>query len=157
MPTYTMLIGVPGAGKSSWLAKQAIDWTNTVLASTDNIIEHRAHEQGKTYSEVFKKEIKAATREMARMIHDALDNGLNVIHDQTNVTVKSRADKLSMVPDTYRKVAVFFPTPPQAELARRLASRPGKMIPVNVVMGMVSQLEMPSEAEGFDHIKVVSS
>ena len=154
MPTYTMLIGVPGAGKSSWLAKHPIDWTNTVLASTDNIIEHRAQEQGKTYSEVFKNEIKAATREMTRVIHDALDNGLNVIHDQTNVTVKSRAAKLASIPDNYRKVSVFFPTPEAKELERRLASRPGKTIPWNIVQGMASQLEAPTKDEGFDEVIV---
>lgn len=157
MPTYTMLVGVPGSGKSSWLAKQHIDWHNTVVVSTDNIIELRAREQNKTYSEVFQKEIKAATQQMEQAIVTALDLGLNVIHDQTNVTAKTRAVKLARVPDSYEKVAVFFPTPPDAELKRRLAGRVGKMIPPNVVMAMVSQLEMPSEAEEFDQVIVVNS
>lgn len=156
MPTYTMLVGVPGAGKSTWLANQAIDWSNTVLASTDNVIERRAQEQGKTYSEVFQKEIKSATQQMEQQIQDALAQGLNVIHDQTNVTAKTRAVKLATVPVTYEKVAVFFPTPPDAELKRRLENRPGKTIPMNVILAMKSQLEMPSEAEGFDEVIVVN-
>lgn len=155
MPTYTMLVGVPGSGKSTWLAQQPTDWHNTVVVSTDNIIEMRARAQGKTYSEVFQKEIKSATQEMEQQIQDALARGLNVIHDQTNVTAKTRAVKLARVPDTYEKVAVFFPTPPDAELKRRLASRAGKTIPANVVLGMKSQLEMPSESEGFDQVVVV--
>lgn len=156
MPTYTMLVGVPGSGKSTWLAKQNIDWSNTIVASTDNIIELRAREQGKTYSEVFQTEIKSATQQMNQMIQKAFAQGINVIHDQTNVSAKARAAKLAQVPDTYRKVAVFFPTPSDAEFKRRLASRPGKTIPANVVMGMKSQLEMPSEAEGFDEVIVVN-
>jgi predicted kinase len=156
MPTYTMLVGVPGAGKSAWLAKQRIDWHDTIVASTDNIIELRAREQGKTYSEVFQKEIKGATQQMNQMIQNALAQGLNVVHDQTNVSAKARAVKLAQVPDTYRKVAVFFPTPPDAELKRRLENRPGKTIPMNVVLAMKSQLEMPSEAEGFDQVIVVN-
>ena len=152
MPTYTMLVGVPGSGKSTWLAQQPIDWSNTVLASTDNEIERRAKAQGKTYSEVFQKEVKGATTAMNNTIRDALARGLNVIHDQTNLTVKSRASKLASVPDTYEKVAVVFPTPNDAELKRRLDSRPGKTIPANVVLAMKSQFQQPSEDEGFDSI-----
>lgn len=155
MPTYTMLVGVPGSGKSTWLAKQSFDWTNTIIASTDNIISHRAEDQGKTYSEVFQQEIKSATAEMNNLIRDALAEGLNVIHDQTNLTAKTRASKLAQVPDVYEKVAVFFPTPSDDELKRRLASRPGKMIPANVVLAMKSQLQMPTEAEGFDQVQIV--
>ncbi len=155
MPTYTMLIGVPGSGKSSWLAKQPIDWTNTVIASTDNIIQQRAEDQGKTYSEVFQQEIKSAIAEMNKTIRDALAAGHDVIHDQTNLTAKTRESKLAQIPRTYERVAVFFPTPDDHELRKRLASRPGKTIPANVVLGMKSQLEMPTLAEGFDEIVIV--
>jgi len=152
MPTYTMLIGVPGSGKSTWISKQPIDWGNTVLASTDHFIEMQAKAQGKTYSQVFQSEIKAATNHMNKAIADALANGFDVIHDQTNVTAKARRAKLANVPETYRKVAVFFSTPNNAELKRRLDSRAGKTIPANVVIGMASQLEMPTEEEGFDQV-----
>jgi predicted kinase len=155
MPTYTMLIGVPGSGKSSWLARQPIDWTNTVIASTDNIIQQRAEDQGKTYSEVFQQEIKSATAEMNKTIRDALAAGHNVIHDQTNLTAKTRASKLAQIPMVYAKLAVFFPTPSDEELARRLAGRPGKTIPAKVVLGMKSQLEKPTQAEGFDRVVTV--
>lgn len=156
MPTYTMLVGMPGSGKSTWLAHAHIDWSRTIVASTDNIIELRAREQGKTYSEVFQAEIKSATQQMNQTIQKAFAQGLNVILDQTNVSAKTRAAKLAQVPDNYRKVAVFFPTPPDAELKRRLENRPGKTIPQNVIMGMKSQLEMPSESEGFDEVIVVN-
>lgn len=152
MPTLYMLIGIPGSGKSTWLAKQAFDWTKTRIISTDNIIERRAQEQGKTYSEVFQKEIKGATHQMNRDLKQAIAAGDDIVWDQTNLTKKSRANKLSEIPDSYRKVAVFFSTPDDAELKRRLASRPGKTIPANVVLGMRSQLERPSKAEGFDEI-----
>jgi predicted kinase len=156
MPTYTMLIGVPGSGKSTWLAKQPIDWINTVIASTDNIIARRAEDQGLTYSDVFQKEIKSATVEMNKLIQDALQEGLNVIHDQTNTSVKVRATKLAQIPDTYEKVAVFFPTPALDVLGARLNNRPGKQIPWNVVQGMANQLQMPTESEGFDRVIVVN-
>jgi predicted kinase len=150
-----MLIGVPASGKSTWIDKQKFDPEDTVILSTDKFIDAEARAQGKTYTEVFKGAIKRATQIMKADLQMAIQDGQNLVWDQTNVTVKSRADKLNMVPDTYRKVAVFFPTPANAELARRLASRPGKTIPANVVMAMASQLETPSESEGFNEIVIV--
>lgn len=157
MPTLYMLIGVPGSGKSTWLANQAFDWNRTRIISTDNIIERRAQEQGKTYSEVFRDEIKSATAQMNAELRQAIKDGADIVWDQTNLTRKARAGKLFSIPDGYRKVAVFFATPDEAELKRRLASRPGKTIPANVILGMKSQLEPPTESEGFDDIIQVSS
>ena len=147
-----MMVGVPGSGKSSWIAKQNFDWNTTMVVSSDAIIDQRAAAQGKTYSDVFQDEIKAATLQMNQNLRDAIDNNMNIVWDQTNLTAKSRAGKLSQIPKNYRKIAVFFPTPDAKELQRRLASRPGKTIPQNIVMGMISQLQKPSEAEGFDEI-----
>ena len=47
---------------------------------------------------------------------------------------------------------MFFPSPDDQELKRRLDARPGKTIPANVILGMKSQLERPSTSEGFDEI-----
>ena len=152
MPTLYMLIGVPGSGKSTWLAGQSLDWTNTRVISTDNVIERKAQEQGKTYSEVFQKEIKGATHQMNRELKQAIKDGANIVWDQTNLTKKGRAGKLAEIPENYRKVAVFFATPDDDELKRRLASRPGKTIPANVVLAMKSQLERPGKDEGFDEV-----
>lgn len=152
MPTIYMMVGVPGSGKSLWIAKQNFDWNTTMVVSSDAIIDQRAAAQGKTYSDVFQDEIKAATLQMNQNLRDAIDNNMNIVWDQTNLTAKSRAGKLSQIPKNYRKIAVFFPTPDAKELQRRLASRPGKTIPQNIVMGMISQLQKPSEAEGFDEI-----
>lgn len=155
MPTLYMLIGVPASGKSTWLSKQPFDWSKVSVISTDAIIDRRAEAQGKTYSQVFQREIKSATAEMNQNLRDAVAAGLDLVWDQTNVTAKSRANKLAQVPDSYEKVAVFFATPPAQELNRRLNSRPGKTIPPHIAQGMASQLEKPTEAEGFDRIIVV--
>jgi predicted kinase len=157
MPTYTMLIGVPGSGKSSWLNQQ---WSqmddnellSTVVASTDDYIEKHAQQLGKTYSEVFATEIKAAGLDMNNTLQQAFANSLNVIHDQTNLSVKARKAKLSQVPRHYQKVAVFFATPEPQELQRRLDNRVGKTIPPYVISNMIQQLELPTRQEGFDKI-----
>ena len=46
----------------------------------------------------------------------------------------------------------MFATPEKAELERRLASRPGKEIPADVIEQMIDGFEMPTEDEGFTEI-----
>lgn len=152
MPTVYMMIGVPGSGKSTWIANQNFDWNKTMVVSTDAIIDQRAAAQGKTYSEVFQDEIKGATAQMNQNLKTAIANNMDIVWDQTNLTAKSRQGKLSQIPKNYRKVAVFFQTPNEKELHRRLQNRPGKTIPPNVVSSMLDQLQPPSKAEGFDEI-----
>lgn len=153
MPTLFMLIGVPAAGKSTYLANQ--DLTNAVVVSTDNHVERLAKLNNTTYSDIFQKVIGEATRLMNEDLRKAILDQKDVYWDQTNLNVKVRAGKLAQVPATYKKVAVFFPTPDHAELRKRLDGRPGKTIPANVIMGMKSQLTMPTLEEGFDEIIVV--
>lgn len=152
MPILYMLIGVPASGKSTWIKGQNFNFDDLVVISTDKFIDAEAALTGKTYSEVFQSAIKKATHLMAEDLKMAIQDGSDIVWDQTNLTAKSRAGKLAQIPDTYHKIAVFFSTPDDAELRRRLDSRPGKTIPANIVMGMKSQLERPTQAEGFDQI-----
>lgn len=147
MPTVYMLIGVPGAGKSTWIKNRGLD---AVVVSTDDHIESLAATRGGTYDTLFKDLIGQATAKMKSDLSQAIADRKDVIWDQTNTTKKGRAGKLSKFPKDYRKVAVFFKTP--ADLEKRLASRPGKTIPKFVVANMINQLEAPSKDEGWDDI-----
>jgi hypothetical protein len=50
---------------------------------------------------------------------------------------------------------VVFKTPKEDELARRLANRPGKNIPDNVIRAMINNYEAPTWEEGFTEIRYV--
>jgi gluconate kinase len=52
----------------------------------------------------------------------------------------------------YEHIAIVFKTPDTEELARRLASRPGKNIPDHVMRSMIENFDMPTEDEGFTEI-----
>jgi gluconate kinase len=52
----------------------------------------------------------------------------------------------------YEHIAVVFKTPDADELAKRLASRPGKNIPDHVMRSMIENFEMPTEKEGFKEV-----
>ena len=151
MPKYTMLIGVPASGKSTWRENYA---GSAVVISTDDIIEQTAVASGRTYNEVFKENIKLAQQIAEQRMKEAFNATLDVVHDQTNLTAKSRKSKLAMVPEHYEKIAVVFLTPDEAEWQRRL-DRPGKSIPQNILMGMRDSMQFPDPEEGFDKIQVV--
>jgi predicted kinase len=92
---------------------------------------------------------------MAEAVVAAREAGRDIIWDQTSTTRGSRRKKFTMLPD-YHSVAVVFPTPNKEEHARRLAGRPGKKIPWNVLNGMISGFQMPTLEEGFDEIWTAS-
>ena len=145
-----MLIGVPGAGKSTWIKSQ--DWAlGLSVVSTDNFVEAYAHMQHKTYNEVFKEYMPVAVRLMANQVEICKANGVDIIWDQTSTTVNSRRKKFAMLPDYYA-IAVVFRTPEPSELAARLNNRPGKTIPQHVINSMIEGWEEPTEAEGFKEI-----
>jgi predicted kinase len=147
------LVGVPGAGKSTWIKTQTM-LDNFVVVSTDNFVEQYAKEQGKTYSEVFADYMKIAVRLMANQVLIAQANNKNIIWDQTSTSVGARAKKFNMLPN-YEHIAVVFPTPEKDELARRLASRPGKNIPDHVMRSMIDGFVMPTLDEGYTEIVVL--
>jgi len=150
MPKCYQLIGVPASGKSTWIDSQ--NWSLTCARiSTDKWVEIYAKEVGKTYSEVFADFMPTAVDLMAKEVIAAREMGRDIIWDQTSTTEKSRARKFNMLPD-YEHIAVVFKTPEPEELAKRLASRPGKNIPAHVMRSMIDHFEMPSEEEGFKEI-----
>ena len=150
MPKCYQLIGVPGSGKSTWIRNQIWALGLTVV-STDPFVEAYARAQGKTYTEVFEDYMPTAVDLMVQQVVFAHQLGHTVIWDQTSVTVASRRKKFRMLPD-YQHIAVVFKTPEPEELSRRLASRPGKIIPEEIVQDMIDRFEMPTLEEGFQEI-----
>jgi predicted kinase len=154
MPKCYQLIGVPASGKSTWYKNQ--DWfgedkKDHKYVSTDEHVEGYAQDQGKTYSEVFEEYMPTAIRQMMINVNMADVFQLDVVWDQTSTTVKSRARKFNALPN-YEHIAVVFNTPNLEELKLRLASRPGKEVPWDVVQSMIDNFEMPTLEEGFVEI-----
>lgn len=152
-PNLYMLIGLPGSGKSTFIRQVQEDSRNFMVASTDNLINVVAQHQKKTYDEVFQDTIKSAEKTMYQFVKIATDADWNIIWDQTNLNRKSRAKKLIMIPNRYRKVAIFFKTPD--DIHERLIHREmaeGKSIPDKIFLSMTAALEYPALDEGFDRI-----
>ena len=144
------LIGVPGSGKSTWIKNKI--WTlGLTIISTDPFVEDYAKAQNKTYTEVFKDYMPTAVNLMAQAVVESREAEHDVIWDQTSTTIKSRERKFRMLPNYYH-IAVDFRTHEIDVLTERLANRPGKEIPWEVIQGMIDTLEEPTDKEGFKEI-----
>jgi len=150
MPKLYMLVGVPGSGKSTWVKNQ--EWAkDCTIVSTDKYVEEWAETVGKTYTEVFEEYMPVAVAKMAGAVNGARSVGKDIIWDQTSTTIATRAKKFRMLPEYYA-IAVVFRIPEPEELQKRLASRPGKVIPSDVLALMIDGWEEPTEEEGFNEI-----
>jgi predicted kinase len=150
-PELYMLVGVPGSGKSTWFKNQEFWMSDFAYISTDSWVEREAERIGKTYTEIFQEYMPKAIELMLNQVELARDKGMNIIWDQTSTTIASRAKKFCMLPDYYT-IAVVLRTPEMEELNRRLANRPGKVIPLGVLNNMIVNWEEPTLEEGFDEI-----
>lgn len=152
-PRLIMLIGLPGSGKSTFRKKVVSEGYKPMIASSDDLIDMAAKLNRKTYDQVFAEAIDSANKAMYELVMVATQNDYDIIWDQTNLNRKARAKKLIMIPDHYRKIAVFFKTPD--DLDARLANRQkteGKSVPDKILLSMTAALEYPALDEGFDRI-----
>lgn len=160
MPKCTILVGVPGSGKSTWLEQNAID--DSWIISTDATIHEIATQYGLTYNDGFKTLIGFAERVMLNDLTMAAEAGDMIYIDRTNLSAKSRKKFIDFLkPYGYIFEAVVFPEPgsealPEEEWKRRLANRPGKTIPDYVLESMADNYEIPLMSEGFLELTFIS-
>ena len=153
MPVCYQLVGVPGAGKSTWVKNQT-HLLGLTMVSTDYWVEQYAKSQDMTYSDVFEVAMPYAIEQMLEQVRLASKYNHSIIWDQTSTTIKSRKKKFNMLPN-YKHIAVVCITPDRSVLDARLNNRPGKSIPKHVVDSMIEGFQMPTLEEGFKDILIV--
>lgn len=154
MSEFIMMVGIPCSGKSTYVRNEYSNW---VVLSTDDYIEEKAKEVGKTYGDVFKLYIKEAEQNLNRQLRAAIENNENIVWDQTNGTVKSRAKKLKSIPSQYHKTAIVVGVDLDVALRRNeeRSCKTGKFIPESVIKSMHSGQQPPTKEEGFDLVVTI--
>jgi predicted kinase len=156
-PICYVMVGLPASGKSTRVSDITRMDPDVFVYSTDNILERIAEQLGKTYDEVFEKHIKSAQTEADIWLADAMKHKLDIIWDQTNLTVKKRRSIIDrMVRAGYAVDCECFVKPETvedvSEWNRRIHSREGKTIPEHIITNMVKTYVVPSVDEGFESV-----
>lgn len=150
-PVLVMLCGVPTSGKSTYYKQHGFDESDYVLISSDHFIDHAAKLLSMTYDAVFSDHIKWATQQMEYFLDICISYDKNIVCDQTNLTPKTRKQKLKKIPNHYKKIAVYFEISEEESMIRN-QKRKGKIIPPNVLLSMHKSFVIPTLEEGFDQI-----
>ncbi len=155
-----MLIGLPASGKSTWARAYKAKFPDSQfrIISSDDIVEERGLLDGLDYSASHNKNIDFAIKEMERRLSQHVKDGSNIIHDQTNLSVKSRRKYLARAKG-YVKSAIVFSS---SESVRnyRLEKRKqeiSKDIPSSIIDKMTKRFEFPTKQEGFVEITVIQT
>ena len=162
-PICTVMVGLPGLGKSTLVESERAIYNNidfpVFVYSTDAILERIAAFLGKTYNDVFEQHIKSATAEADIDLAYAIKKRQDIIWDQTNLGVGKRRKIINRMKQAGYQVRGVCIVPPEAGWlddqkvwAHRLANRPGKTIPQNILTNMFEGFTIPTVAEGFDMI-----
>jgi tRNA uridine 5-carbamoylmethylation protein Kti12 len=154
------MIGLPGVGKTTQRDKLIRDknLSNYVILSTDDYIESLATSNNITYNEAWKIHIKAAEKLMLKVLDSAIENGQNIIWDQTNLNSKTRRKKLNKVPNTYTKTAVHI-KPSSIDRIHQINEERlsfGRNIPKDVLSKMIFLEEDVSPEENFQIVEIIT-
>lgn len=174
MAKLTILVGAPGAGKTTF--SYTLDGKRV---STDEIRKEVLGGESIEYSEDVANQLLSASgislygfteEQLTEIKHracvdyvfylarkqcrDLLKNGQDVIYDSTNFKKKYRQQILDEAKGSYSQCDVYFFDIPQEALLERNNSRERKE-PESVIKQIHSSIEKPTYSEGYENIFIV--
>lgn len=148
-----LMMGCPGAGKSTYLKTNLINFENPIVISRDNI----RFSMVKENEEYFSKENEVYA-EFISQIKDALRFEVEVFADATHLNELSRVKTLRALGESLKdvEVNVIWVRVPVEVALNQNENRKGtrSYVPKSVIRRMHSQLTRPTKDEGFDHIYI---
>jgi tRNA uridine 5-carbamoylmethylation protein Kti12 len=153
MNEIILLTGIPTCGKSTFSKNEK--YKDYVRISSDDYIENILSNSSKSYLSILEENIFYAEDLMKKNFLEAIKNEKNIIVDRLNISREERSEYLSVVPSTYKKIAVSFEISLDTALKRNL-QRGEKIIPERIIKYTFDNYQIPSYDEGFDEIMFYS-
>ena len=140
----TMLVGLPGSGKSVYAEK--LKEKGYIVHSSDKIRE----ELGDVNDQSRNEEVFNI---LHKRIKDDLMNGKNVCYDATNLNRRRRIAFIRELKNILcKKDCVLIATPYEMCMAQNIKRE--RKVPFDVIFNMLKSFNMPSTYEGFDSVVV---
>ena len=146
MNKLTLLIGIPGSGKTTYANKNKKE--NEVILSSDIIRQELfGNESSQENNQLVFDTLYARARQL-------LKEGKDVIIDATNINAYYRHQTLKNFEDlNIERVAIVFDTPIQTCIKRDQKRK--RTVGKAVIDKMISRYQAPSKDEGFDNIVII--
>ena len=144
MPTVFIMVGIPGAGKTTW----ALSHPELAYVGSDAI---RRELYGR---EMTPRGYRRVHRIMAVRMREHLAAGRDVVVDSAHITPRARRFLLKQLPPGYRAVAVFINTPLKQALHNN--QNLDRHVPEPGIRFLHRRLAPPTLQEGFHDIIHVS-
>lgn len=146
-PRLMLLVGPPGCGKSTYATKYIKENPNTIHLSSDSI---RKELWGDEAIQGDNNEIFSLMQTRAV---DALNNGLDVIYDATNMTRKDRSYIIELCPKFVQIEAHIIWAPIETCIERDAARE--RTVGKAVIDKMLKKFQAPYYDEGIDVIEII--
>lgn len=148
MNKLTLLIGIPGSGKTTYANKNKKE--NEIILSSDTIRQELfGNESSQQDNELVFNTLYSKAREY-------LQKGTDVIIDATNINSYYRHQTLKHFKDlNIQKVAIVFDTPIKTCIQRD--KKRNRTVGLAVIEKMISRYQVPTEQEGFDKIFIFAN
>lgn len=148
MQKLTLMCGIPGSGKSTWLKNNILNKENCAIISRDEIRFSLLKERDSYFS----KEDKVFEI-FVKTIQNNIDSGLDVYIDATHLNKFSRRKILNQLKLNNISIeAIYFTTPLNICLERNQKRSGRSFVPDNVIKDMAKNYRFPSYLEGFNKI-----
>lgn len=145
MKVCTMMVGLPRSGKSTYIKN---NFNNIVIVSADQL-------RLIIYGQRFWKDgenIVWSNREI--ILKSLLEQGLDIIIDETNISISSRKNIIDLCKRyNYVVNVIFIYTYLEVCIQRAIESDQDDLI--KVIGEMSENFEIPCEKEGIDNIKII--
>ena len=149
MKEIVYLTGLPASGKTTY---RIAEYPNHAVISNDEVTEAYAARHHLNYGEAWQRlSSNDVVREGKKRFEKAVKEGRNIVIDNTNLTVESRA--LYRAAGYVLKAVVFVISEDQRKQnARHRKASGGKFIDESTVCEMRKKFVLPIKSEGFSEI-----